>query len=95
MHECALLQEDIVSTDVLRVCIPIIRAGYLQGNVITSWPPFHVLLVRRMSRYRESTLPLVVATPSAGMACETEPFFGGRQDVEDIAHLKVLYNSVA
>ena len=58
----------------------------MQVTVITSWPPFHVLLVRRMSRYRESTRPLVVAIPSAGMACETELFLGG-QDAEQIAHL--------
>ena len=56
------------------------------GTVITSWPPFQVLLVRRMSRYRESTLPLLAATPSAGMACETEHIFGDR-DATVIAHL--------
>ena len=35
----------------------------------TSGPPLQVFPVRRMSRYSERTLPLVLATPSAGMAC--------------------------
>ena len=89
MHECALLQEDTVKHRRFDGLHPIIRADPLQVADITSRPPFHFLLVRRMSRYRESTLPLLVATPSAGMACKTDSYFGGRHDVKDIAYPRI------